>query len=414
MTERFYCYAVADRFYRAACLLGPFATQVDAELELSRAKALAYQVHITRGVVVQRSEERAVESTMFDLHELPIAWENPPGPRWTVYRDGGVYELLAGSMLDALQLAVPESKRPGVYFNTPPEWVVAIRSVEWTPNVEPIATAESPPVRIDETVGMRRVVFKRRRLIVDDTPRTKPPTLKTAIAELEQTVAWVGWCAAWAKESTPVAVQRFKSGERKGRIKWAPKTTATIKRAIVETNAVADAARATLDESATLVSRAGEVLVGAVYRTCSTIETLDEPTAEKLRATLEKLRAYVEPLTVYGAPLHGDSTLDAIDSVLLLLRGRLDCLTSVRELGFGVDAIAWLLPAKWDDIQCRRRVRVLEIEVRRDVHYAGVHVPIEHRRVVQVIDPKDWQSHESKGILYAPVERLTPITAEGT
>jgi hypothetical protein len=112
--------------------------------------------------------------------------------------------------------------------------------------------------------------------------------------------------------------------------------------------------------------------------------------------------------------VHGESTLDAIDSALVLLRGRLDCLVSVRELGFGVDAIGWLLPAKWDDIQCRRRVRVLEVEVCRDVHYAGVYIPIEHRRVVQVIDRNEWQPHESKGTLYAPVERLTLLDAEGT
>jgi hypothetical protein len=412
MTERFYCYAVADRFYRAVSLIGPFVTQAEAELELSRAKALVYQVHITRGVAVQRSEERAVEPTMFDLHELPIAWENPPGPRWTVYRDGGVYELRAGSMLDALLLAVPESKRPKIHGYTSEVERAAIRSVKWTPNVEQVGMLECPLVRVDETTVVRRVMLAERRLVVVESPLSETLSLRKAIAGIERAVEWRSACERWTKENTPLAVQRYKSGERKGRIKWTPKTTATIKRAIVETNAVTDAARATLDESDVLVQRAGGVLVEAVTR--STIETMDEPAAEKLRATLEKLRAYVEPLHVYGAPLHGDSILDAIDSALVLLRGRLDCLVSVRELGFDVDAIAWLLPAKWDDIQCRRRVRVLEVEVCRDVHYAGVHVPIEHRRLVQVIDKSDWQLHEAKGTTYAPVERLTLITAEGT
>jgi hypothetical protein len=412
MTERFYCYAVADRFYRAVSLIGPFVTQAEAELELSRAKALVYQVHITRGVAVQRSEERAVEPTMFDLHELPIAWENPPGPRWTVYRDGGVYELRAGSMLDALLLAVPESKRPKIHGYTSEVERAAIRSVEWTPNVEPPTLRDPPTVRLDETTVVRRETNTERVLVVVESPLSETLSLRKATAEIERAVEWRSACEMWTKENTPLAVQLYKSGERKGRIKWAPKTTATIKRAIVETNAVADAARATLDESDVLVQRAGGVLVEAVTR--SMIETLNESAAEKLRSTLEKLRAYVEPLHAYGAPLHGESTLDAIDSALVLLRGRLDCLVSVRELGFGVDAIGWLLPAKWDDIQCRRRVRVLEVEVCRDVHYAGVYIPIEHRRVVQVIDRNEWQPHESKGTLYAPVERLTLLDAEGT
>jgi hypothetical protein len=412
MTERFYCYAVADRFYRAVSLIGPFVTQAEAELELSRAKALVYQVHITRGVAVQRSEERAVEPTMFDLHELPIAWENPPGPRWTVYRDGGVYELRAGSMLDALLLAVPESKRPKIHGYTSEVERAAIRSVEWTPNVEPPTLRDPPTVRLDETTVVRRETNTERVSVVVESPLSETLSLRKATAEIERAVEWRSACEMWTKENTPLAVQLYKSGERKGRIKWAPKTTATIKRAIVETNAVADAARATLDESDVLVQRAGGVLVEAVTR--SMIETLNESAAEKLRSTLEKLRAYVEPLHAYGAPLHGESTLDAIDSALVLLRGRLDCLVSVRELGFGVDAIGWLLPAKWDDIQCRRRVRVLEVEVCRDVHYAGVYIPIEHRRVVQVIDRNEWQPHESKGTLYAPVERLTLLDAEGT
>lgn len=328
-----------------------------------------------------------------------------PGPEWTVYRDGGRYTLLAPSLRVALELAELPELRPKIYIDTPDSERAAIRSVQWTPDVPaPSLGSEQGRVRLDHDEVLYAVDGLRTLFVMKEPQRD---SFAAMAREFKAAAAWYAFVTQRKAEHTamegrnPVAVQRFKSGDRKGEIKWPAKMPGAERLEIVQALVSNAELAATVDDSHVLVQAAARRLCARL-----SIADADETKLRARRAAVIDLRTLALPLCSYGQPLYGSHTTTDFDLALGSIDKRLDVFDSVREYGFAVDSTAWMLPAKWHDVQAVRQIKVLDVEVRRDVHYAGTHVLIEHRRLVQVIDEREREPHDYRGQMWTTVEML--------